>query len=149
MSLREFIKEVPVKPLVDTKECNDCKKHKPLSAFNKHPHHKDGFDNRCKDCKKYRNKEVLKLKKTAPPMPKACECCGELPNKGVGSNPRKRQLTLVLDHDKTTGLFRGWLCSMCNIAIGALGDDLNGVENALRYLQRHHAKHPSDKEGHT
>jgi hypothetical protein len=40
------------------------------------------------------------------------------------------------DHDHRTGKFRGWLCRMCNTAIGALGDDVDGLERALAYLRR-------------
>ena len=39
------------------------------------------------------------------------------------------------DHDHTTGKFRGWLCSPCNTAIGHLGDNLEGVMRAVRYLE--------------
>jgi len=43
---------------------------------------------------------------------------------------------LRFDHDHVTGAFRGWLCGKCNTAIGKLGDDIAGVERALRYLKR-------------
>jgi len=42
----------------------------------------------------------------------------------------------VLDHCHTTQEFRGWLCSDCNVAIGKLGDDTQGVLKALDYLER-------------
>jgi hypothetical protein len=57
------------------------------------------------------------------PAPDRCECCGK---------PDKRHLNA--DHDKTTGLFRGWLCFACNVGIGKLGDNYDGVLRALRYL---------------
>lgn len=61
------------------------------------------------------------------PRPAACECCDGPPNgKGV----------LHLDHDHETGAFRGWLCSLCNTAIGKLGDTPAGVRRALEYLLR-------------
>lgn len=41
----------------------------------------------------------------------------------------------VIDHDHTTGAVRGFLCKKCNTGIGMLGDDLTGVENAVRYLR--------------
>lgn len=58
------------------------------------------------------------------PCPERCECCDGLPGKKA----------LNLDHDHETGLFRGWLCSKCNAAIGGLGDTIKGVKKALRYL---------------
>ena len=42
---------------------------------------------------------------------------------------------LCYDHDHTTGFFRGVLCSSCNAAIGLLGDNIKGVEEALEYLK--------------
>lgn len=61
------------------------------------------------------------------PEPERCECCGSEPNMGA---------RLRFDHDHVTGAFRGWLCGKCNTAIGKLGDDIAGVERALRYLKR-------------
>ena len=50
-----------------------------------------------------------------------CECCGNVRD-------------LVVDHDHTTGKFRGWICNLCNVGIGMLGDDLAGAECAMAYL---------------
>jgi hypothetical protein len=63
------------------------------------------------------------------PMPSGCESCGRPP-----SNGRYR---LSRDHCHRTGQARGWLCDGCNIALGMLGDDLEGVENMRRYLLKH------------
>lgn len=57
------------------------------------------------------------------PEPDACEAC---------ARPGK----LCLDHDHTTGEFRGWLCAYCNRGIGQLGDNTRGVAKALAYLKR-------------
>jgi Recombination endonuclease VII len=43
---------------------------------------------------------------------------------------------LVLDHCHQTGEFRGWICDPCNVGIGQLGDDIEGLERALAYLKR-------------
>jgi hypothetical protein len=32
--------------------------------------------------------------------------------------------------------FRGWLCNICNLSIGQLGDSVEGLMNAVRYLER-------------
>lgn len=54
-----------------------------------------------------------------------CGCCGrELP--GHEAN---------IDHCHTTGVVRGILCRSCNWGIGHLGDDLESVRNAVRYLE--------------
>lgn len=39
------------------------------------------------------------------------------------------------DHDHITGRFRGVLCSRCNSAIAALGDDVVGLRRAATYLE--------------
>lgn len=55
-----------------------------------------------------------------------CECCGIF-------------CVVRLDHDHTTGKFRGWLCNNCNLGIGKLGDCEAGVIRALNYLRNRHA----------
>jgi hypothetical protein len=40
-----------------------------------------------------------------------------------------------LDHNHETGEVRGWLCSLCNIAIGALRDDPLLCEAAAGWLR--------------
>ena len=39
-----------------------------------------------------------------------------------------------LDHDPVTKKFRGWLCESCNMSIGNLGDNIEGLTRALNYL---------------
>ncbi len=41
-----------------------------------------------------------------------------------------------IDHDHLTGKIRGILCRTCNTAIGALGDDVQGLTLALNYLKK-------------
>lgn len=55
-----------------------------------------------------------------------CECCGS-GNRGRG---------WCVDHDHSTGRIRGILCHQCNTAIGQLGDTLESVLRAVKYLQR-------------
>lgn len=57
----------------------------------------------------------------------ACACCSKKAN-----NDGRR---LFVDHCHETGEVRGLLCQPCNTAIGLLGDNLEGVKNALSYLQ--------------
>lgn len=42
---------------------------------------------------------------------------------------------LCVDHDHQTGKVRGILCRTCNLGIGKLGDQLEGVKRAAEYLQ--------------
>jgi Recombination endonuclease VII len=58
--------------------------------------------------------------------PILCECCGGVPEKRAFS----------VDHCHVSGVFRGWLCSKCNAGIGMLGDSIDGLMKAVRYLER-------------
>jgi hypothetical protein len=62
------------------------------------------------------------------PKPTRCECCG------LSDLVFKKGL--FLDHCHDTGAFRGWLCDNCNLGIGRLGDDLEGVQKAVAYLTK-------------
>ncbi len=60
------------------------------------------------------------------PMPDNCECC----NRPIGNRAFHR------DHDHKTMVFRGWLCVQCNLGIGKLGDDIEGLVLAIDYIKR-------------
>lgn len=53
--------------------------------------------------------------------------------------PNGRYDKYVIDHDHETGSVRGLLCNNCNAAIGFLRDDVELVDAASRYLQKHKA----------
>jgi hypothetical protein len=55
-----------------------------------------------------------------------CKICGK-------TQARK----LAVDHDHETGTIRGLLCSTCNTGLGCFGDSVDGLRNALEYLQCH------------
>lgn len=61
------------------------------------------------------------------PEPSLCECCGGVSNRKFGMH---------LDHCHISGAFRGWLCASCNTGMGSLGDSIDGLMNAVRYLER-------------
>jgi hypothetical protein len=66
------------------------------------------------------------------PMTGWCELCGRIPPTNRGGHIR-----LHADHDHETGKFRGWLCRVCNAAIGALGDNESGLLRAVIYVRQH------------
>lgn len=108
-----------------SKPCMYCGIEKPLTEFGEHHRITDNkiiLDNRCKTCKTKQTKHVIELKKTAPPKPEVCECCGKVPK------------TFNLDHDHESGEFRGWLCGPCNKSLGHFGDSVAGMLQALVYL---------------
>lgn len=85
---------------------------------------------RAKDPEKARmlERKYKGMPEPTRPEPAACESCG--------GPPKGKHKRLVVDHDHTTGVFRGWLCDLCNRGIGMLGDNTSGVAKALAYLER-------------
>ena len=57
-----------------------------------------------------------------------CACCGE--------HQLEDKRRLAVDHCHDSGDVRGLLCFDCNIGIGKLGDNIEGIERALNYLRR-------------
>jgi len=107
---------------MSNKICIYCEKLKSLDNFPKHKMYKDNLDMRCKECIKEHSRIRRNLHKIAPQKPKLCECCKKVP------------LKWCLDHDHTTDKFRGWICEKCNTGLGKLGDNIEGIVNALNYL---------------
>jgi hypothetical protein len=105
--------------------CRHCHKVKPREAFRLYRRATGDRESRstsCKECQKYNNSVVNRIRKTAPPAPDSCQCCG------------KTGVKLVLDHCYETEKFRGWLCPHCNLSIGLLGDNVEGLQRAIEYL---------------
>lgn len=71
----------------------------------------------------YRRKQVGRTAPTRP-EPAGCELCGAPP----------KRAHLDEDHDYVTKLFRGWLCSQCNMAIGLLKDNPAVALKVVDYL---------------
>ena len=69
------------------------------------------------------------IKKHRPPEGTPCACCG------VEMTHDKGIAGMCFDHDPQTETFRGYICKKCNTSIGGLGDTLDGLFNAVRYLQ--------------
>ena len=77
----------------------------------------------CRSCTTNNARIVKELKKLhTKPANGLCQCCGIYSDR------------LHLDHCHTTGNFRGWLCESCNTGLGKLGDTIDGVLRALKYL---------------
>jgi hypothetical protein len=107
------------------KLCIECKKIKNLSEFRKD---KKSIHPVCLKCDRNIKKILREIKKTAPPRPDHCECCG----RKASDTPLG---TLVLDHDHKTKKFRGWICDRCNLGIGKLGDNIEGLQKGIKYLE--------------
>ena len=121
----------------ETKCCSRCKQHLPNNFDFFGRNRRIGSDGNvktltnhiCKDCSNHQARILASLRKTAPPTPENCECCST-PFSSIKS------LDIHLDHCHEKETFRGWLCKSCNIGIGMLGDDIDGLKKALKYLER-------------
>jgi len=117
-----------------TRVCSKCGAKHPLTEefFARNQSTNTGGDKyfrpECKKCTKLAGKGktlAYKLagKPTRPVLGTPCDNC----------NRTDRQL--VFDHDHIHLTHRGWLCDNCNRSIGMLGDDIEGLLQALNYLQ--------------
>ena len=106
-----------------TKKCKICGKVKDISRFYKNAAWRRP---ECTNCFNEIQNQYSKLRKnyTTPELGTPCECCG------------KTDEILQWDHCHETQSHRGWLCYSCNTGIGKLGDNLEGVTNAMNYLLR-------------
>ncbi len=107
-----------------TKYCTWCEQTLPVEKFHKNSQRLDGLMMICAQCYNSHKRLVRKLKKTSPPPPDNCECCG-------------KETKLQLDHCHNTQNFRGWICVNCNTGIGKLGDSIEGLQKAIDYLNGH------------
>lgn len=114
-------------PLDEPKQiCTSCNKSKYVTEFPFHKHSKNGYDSRCKECKKEQDRDRKFLKKISPsaPNPPICQCCNKLVD------------TLHFDHDHKFKTFRGWICEPCNLGIGKLGDAYKTLLSATIYMAK-------------
>ena len=110
----------------DMRECKECRRILPTTAFTTKSFREDGAYNlqkACRECKTTLYKEQRESRKNASPKPERCERC------------HKKVEKLQVDHLHGTFTFRGWLCRDCNTGIGSLGDNLEGVLQAAVYLE--------------
>ncbi len=97
--------------------------------------YKANVDRKKENSKSYRERQKESkrrqegLEQPTRDAPAACECCGAARAEWLVG------YTLCYDHCHKTGKFRGWLCRKCNTGIGKLGDTLDGVQRAIKYLQ--------------
>jgi transcription initiation factor IIE alpha subunit len=80
----------------------------------------------CRTCAGAKAKLVNNLKKdnAYPEEGYICPIC------------QKKAKKYYLDHNWSTGDFRGWLCNACNVALGLLKDDPIILNRAIEYLDK-------------
>lgn len=131
------------------KRCAACRVEKPQTEFNPRRGRGDGFEARCKSCKKaahavwlqenpdyWRRNKLQRHYGLTPEQYDAllerqggrCAIC-------VGEGPgRKGSDFFAVDHDHDTGMIRGLLCSTCNMGLGSFKDDPTRLSKAIEYL---------------
>ncbi len=140
---------------MSTKPCRNCGEVKPLDEFYNQAKSKDGKQYICKLCDAARNKAYREADPERRSMQRhrsklklnygitveqydemleaqggVCACCGA-PDPGRGDN------RLFVDHCHDSDEIRGLLCHKCNTGIGMLGDNLDGLWQAMLYLVKH------------
>ena len=124
----------------DTRICKLCKEEHPTSDFyvkgqmmSIH-NNKDTvsvfISTKCKTCYREEALTLFHLRKQHRyPDNNVCDCCGTLSVE-----------KLVFDHCHDRSEWRGWLCRSCNLGIGMLGDNIEGITRAVEYLNRYRGK---------
>jgi hypothetical protein len=84
---------------------------------------------------KWYRDNVVALKGPQPthPNPGQCEICDRLESES-------KNRSLHRDHDHETGIFRGWLCTRCNVALGLFEDNPFVLRLAANYLEQGRSK---------
>ncbi len=137
------------------KTCNVCGETKPLDKFYKNKSYKSGVENRCNVCRaqwfrEYRARDKEAYNKTRRETRGSTRWenirkkfkIGESEydeilksQGGVCAICRLPHERFHIDHDHVTNKIRGILCPSCNTGLGKLGDTLDGLMRAVRYLE--------------
>lgn len=120
---------VPYEDISKTRICKICFQEKNIQDFEMTTRsvRKVYRKQMCRPCNKQERvaeKELKKIYGNTRSLGTPCDNCGKTTSK------------LSLDHCHETGEFRGWLCQLCNNAIGMLGDDLDSLRRAVEYLEK-------------
>lgn len=130
-----------------TRVCSTCKVEKSFDEFNKDSRKKHGIRYNCKECERVRMKKY----DTSDSGQKRMRV-GRWKQQGIDITHEeyvdrytrlqgkcqicnKSFKTLCVDHNHSTGKIRGLLCRPCNIAISALMEDKDIMQNAIKYIE--------------
>jgi Recombination endonuclease VII len=121
--------------MLQLKTCAKCNETKTLADFCK-ASGGNYYRSECRACEKLLSKIRKTIKESAPPVPEnyRCPICnrGEEEVKGRGG---MKSGTWCCDHDHVTNKFRGWLCHQCNRALGGMNDNIDRLNNSIKYLE--------------
>ncbi len=117
------------------KECSSCGEHKSFEEFGlRMSRGKESWRGVCKDCRYEVNRNNRYIKLFGITTDGYNELFAEQEGKcGICGN-HDLEKHLCVDHDHDTGEVRGLLCQPCNLGLGKLGDNIEAIENTLRFL---------------
>jgi hypothetical protein len=114
------------------KVCSKCKCKYKGQCFTKHKLTKDGLNSSCNHCATIKNQfhdygiTREQYNKLLEKQNNSCACCK--------INQKDLHKLLSVDHCHKTGKIRGLICNNCNLGIGSLGDNKEGIWKAYQYL---------------
>lgn len=109
--------------------CSRCKKSLPVEDFNRK---KKGYQSRCRNCSRHIQWEHRygitheDYERLLNQQEGLCAICRQ---------PELVWGQLAVDHDHTTNEVRGLLCHKCNPLLGYARDNIEILENAIKYLK--------------
>jgi hypothetical protein len=115
------------------KTCLRCKQRLPSEAFVHNKTCKDGLNGWCRACSKdsaLQAKYHISLQEYTELLIRQNGCCAICGT----SDPKGPTSQFVVDHCHHTGKIRGLLCNHCNTGLGKLGDTIESLNKAIRYL---------------
>jgi len=116
------------------KVCQRCGLKKIKKCFTLNKSTSDGFNGWCKDCTKDSALQqryglsIEEYRHILRHQNNRCAICGTTKASGPTNE-------FVVDHDHKTGKIRGLLCNHCNTGLGKLGDTVETLEKAIKYLK--------------
>jgi|APSaa5957512535_1039671.scaffolds.fasta_scaffold03125_18 hypothetical protein len=126
----------------EIKKCTQCKKEKHITEFNLKGDKKKcktGRRSYCKVCSKaywLAHKFNITLKDYDKMLSNQNNKCGICQTSFNSIDKRTgNQRAFAVDHDHKSNEIRGLLCSKCNIGLGLLGDTLEDLHKAVKYLE--------------
>lgn len=124
----ELVKDKPV-----SKACNVCGE--VSRNFHKAARTKDGYAGICKPCHKEKNRNTDYIRKFGITLDEYNEMFANQEGKCGICGKHSLEQHLSVDHSHETKEVRGLLCQPCNLGLGKLGDNIEGIERALNYLK--------------
>jgi hypothetical protein len=103
------------------------KNNKPMSCDNFKPHNWSGLEREDNIMRKQYGISTQQFAELLEFQGGGCAICAK-----PIENIRRR---MNIDHDHETNKVRGILCTGCNTGIGHLGDNIEGLQRALYYLE--------------